>query len=295
MPTARACALRCAIADRADWARWSSWWRPVICTEVVSKGFIPRQDTGVINGNTRAGRHHLQRDDPIPAADRRYHSEKPECRFRDVHGGAGHGRGSGRQRRTLHHPPEADARAHSDCRRGHSGNSQGGLAGVRACGCFCPTRRPSASAARCPRATTCSRCRDPNCGACTVPGRSSKTGCKALPILQDVATNLELRNPEIQVSILRDQASALGITPQQIAVGAPQRVRRAPGQHRVWRGGPVSGDAGARPALPGGHQCHGVAVHSESRLAPWCRSAPWRKSRAASGLFRWRTPDSCRR
>jgi len=37
-----------------------------------------------------------------------------------------------------------------------------------------------------------------------------------VPLLQDVNTNLELRNPEIQVNILRDRAAALGITPQQI-------------------------------------------------------------------------------
>jgi HAE1 family hydrophobic/amphiphilic exporter-1 len=37
-----------------------------------------------------------------------------------------------------------------------------------------------------------------------------------LPLIQDVNTNLELRNPEIQINILRDRAAALGITPQQI-------------------------------------------------------------------------------
>ncbi|MDP2760746.1 MAG: efflux RND transporter permease subunit [Sideroxyarcus sp.] len=35
-------------------------------------------------------------------------------------------------------------------------------------------------------------------------------------ILQDVNSDLELRNPEIQISIQRDRAAALGITPQQI-------------------------------------------------------------------------------
>src|SRR4029079_12247213 len=34
--------------------------------------------------------------------------------------------------------------------------------------------------------------------------------------LQDVSTNLELRNPEIQIDILRDRAAALGVSPQQI-------------------------------------------------------------------------------
>jgi HAE1 family hydrophobic/amphiphilic exporter-1 len=35
-------------------------------------------------------------------------------------------------------------------------------------------------------------------------------------MLQDVNSNLELRNPEIQIEIQRDRAAALGITPQQI-------------------------------------------------------------------------------
>jgi HAE1 family hydrophobic/amphiphilic exporter-1 len=35
-------------------------------------------------------------------------------------------------------------------------------------------------------------------------------------LLQDVNSNLELRNPEIQIDIQRDRAAALGITPQQI-------------------------------------------------------------------------------
>jgi HAE1 family hydrophobic/amphiphilic exporter-1 len=33
---------------------------------------------------------------------------------------------------------------------------------------------------------------------------------------RDVSTNLELRNPEIQINILRDRAAALGVSPQQI-------------------------------------------------------------------------------
>ena len=37
-----------------------------------------------------------------------------------------------------------------------------------------------------------------------------------LPILREISTSLELRNPEIQISILRDRAAALGVSPQQI-------------------------------------------------------------------------------
>jgi Cation/multidrug efflux pump len=39
---------------------------------------------------------------------------------------------------------------------------------------------------------------------------------KTLPVIQDVNSSLELRNPEIQVHILRDRAASLGVSPQQI-------------------------------------------------------------------------------
>ena len=37
-----------------------------------------------------------------------------------------------------------------------------------------------------------------------------------LKVIQDVNSNLELRNPEVQVDILRDRAAALGISPDKI-------------------------------------------------------------------------------
>ncbi len=39
---------------------------------------------------------------------------------------------------------------------------------------------------------------------------------RAEKIIQDVNSNLELRNPEIRVEILRDRAAALGVTPQRV-------------------------------------------------------------------------------
>ena len=39
---------------------------------------------------------------------------------------------------------------------------------------------------------------------------------REVSLIQDVNTDLELRNPEIQITILRDRAAALGITPQQV-------------------------------------------------------------------------------
>ncbi len=43
-----------------------------------------------------------------------------------------------------------------------------------------------------------------------------ETRLHTMPILQDVNSDLELRNPEIRVEILRDRAAALGVTAQQI-------------------------------------------------------------------------------
>jgi HAE1 family hydrophobic/amphiphilic exporter-1 len=39
---------------------------------------------------------------------------------------------------------------------------------------------------------------------------------RASDAFRDVSTNLELRNPEIQINILRDRAAALGVSPQQV-------------------------------------------------------------------------------
>jgi HAE1 family hydrophobic/amphiphilic exporter-1 len=48
------------------------------------------------------------------------------------------------------------------------------------------------------------------------PGQEMLARLSAMPILQDVSTNLQLKNPEIQLNILRDRASALGISSEQI-------------------------------------------------------------------------------
>ncbi|MEN3355959.1 MAG: hydrophobic/amphiphilic exporter (mainly bacteria), family [Betaproteobacteria bacterium] len=48
------------------------------------------------------------------------------------------------------------------------------------------------------------------------PAQELEARLRQSPMLQDVNTSLELRNPEIQISILRDRAAALGVSPQQI-------------------------------------------------------------------------------
>ena len=48
------------------------------------------------------------------------------------------------------------------------------------------------------------------------PAQEMEARLRESRMLQDVNTSLELRNPEIQISILRDRAAALGVSPQQI-------------------------------------------------------------------------------
>ena len=48
------------------------------------------------------------------------------------------------------------------------------------------------------------------------PAEELEAQLRALPLLTDVSSNLELRNPEIHVRILRDRAAALGVSSQQI-------------------------------------------------------------------------------
>ncbi len=48
------------------------------------------------------------------------------------------------------------------------------------------------------------------------PGAELEARIRALPLVRDVSSNLELRNPEIQVRVLRDRAAALGISSQQV-------------------------------------------------------------------------------
>ncbi len=186
---------------------------------------------------------------------------------------------------TLHHPPEAacsERTATAD--EVIQEIRQRGLAGCRACGCFCPIRRRSASAARCRTSDYVFTLTGPELRALYGPAQElEEQAARRCRILQDVSTNLELRNPEIQISILRDQASALGITSQQIETGALQRVRRAPGQHAVRRGGPVSGDARARPALPGATSMPWNRCSSRVPAARWCRSARVARSEKRRG------------
>jgi HAE1 family hydrophobic/amphiphilic exporter-1 len=53
-------------------------------------------------------------------------------------------------------------------------------------------------------------------GALYGPAQALEARLRESRMLQDVSTSLELRNPEIQIDILRDRAAVLGVSPQQV-------------------------------------------------------------------------------
>ena len=82
-------------------------------------------------------------------------------------------------------------------------------------------------------------------------GEMMEQQMRELPGLQDVSSDLRMKNPQINVVIQRDKASAAGITAAQIEIGPVQRLRLPPGFHHLGPQQPVPchpGAAGRRPA-----------------------------------------------
>ncbi len=70
----------------------------------------------------------------------------------------------------------------------------------------------SASAASSPRACTSSRCRAPTPTSSTAIAPQLEAKLRELPGLQDVTSDLQIKNPQVDVEIDRDRAAALGVT-----------------------------------------------------------------------------------
>jgi hydrophobic/amphiphilic exporter-1 (mainly G- bacteria), HAE1 family len=188
----------------------------VFLYSVVSKGFIPRQDTGVINGNTRA------REGITFAEMVRYQQQIAEIIQKNpnvdsVMSTAGQGTGGangdnvGRYIIRLKHTSQRDASADEVIQQIRREAAR--VQGVRLFLSNPPAIRIGGTISTSDYVFTLT---GTELRSLYGPGQELEARLKNLPLLQDVASNLELRNPEIQVSLLRDQASALGITSQQV-------------------------------------------------------------------------------
>ena len=184
--------------------------------DAVSKGFIPRQDTGVINGNTRAREGTtfttmVRNQQAIAEIIRK--NENVEAVMSTAGQGVGGALGDNIGRFIVRLKPREERAAGADdviqqIRREAAGNQNLRLflsnpPAIRIGG--------SITTSEYVFVVTGTDLRE-----LYGPGQELEARLRAMPILQDVASNLELRNPEIQLSILRDRASALGISSQQV-------------------------------------------------------------------------------
>ncbi len=184
--------------------------------QAVSKGFIPRQDTGVINGNTRAREgtpfRVMERNQQVIAG-----IVQKNANVEAVMSTAGQGVGGtfgdnvGRVIVRLKDRKERASGADEviqQIRREAAGNQD-----LRLFLSNPPAIRIGGTLSTSDYVFTVT---GTDLKQLYGPGQALEGRLRALPLLQDVSTNLELRNPEIQLNILRDRASALGISSQQI-------------------------------------------------------------------------------
>jgi hydrophobic/amphiphilic exporter-1 (mainly G- bacteria), HAE1 family len=182
----------------------------------VSKGFIPRQDTGVINGNTRA-REGITFDEMIRHQQAVAEVIRNNPNVESVMSTAGQGTGGvvgdNVGRFIIRLKPASERTASADQVIQQIRREAAGLQGLRLFLSNPPAVRIGGTLSTSDYVFTLS---GSDLKSLYGPGQELEARLRTLPILQDVASNLELRNPEIQIRIQRDRAAALGISSQQV-------------------------------------------------------------------------------
>ncbi len=184
--------------------------------DIVQKGFIPRQDTGVIFANTRA------REGVTFAEMIRYQQQVAEViqnnpNVEAVMSTAGQGTGGvigenvGRLIVRLKHRDQRDSTADQVIQQIRRDSA--GLQGVRLFLSNPPAIRIGGTLSTSDYVFVLT---GTDLKSLYKPGEEMEARLRALPLVRDVSSNLELRNPEIQVRVLRDRAAALGVSSQQV-------------------------------------------------------------------------------
>ncbi|HXF65870.1 MAG TPA: efflux RND transporter permease subunit [Burkholderiales bacterium] len=184
---------------------------------MVPQGFIPRQDTGVIFGNTRAPEGitfaELERRQRAVAAVIQKHPAV-EAVMSTAGQGTGGVVGDNVGRVIVRLKPRGERNLGADqviqeLRRSFAGGAQG----LR----IFMNNPPSINiGGLVGNADYQMVVQGTELGTLYTAAQELEARLRESDFLRDVSTNLELRNPEIQISILRDRAAALGVSPQQI-------------------------------------------------------------------------------
>ena len=89
-------------------------------------------------------------------------------------------------------------------------------------------------------------------GAVPAGRRSSKPRSASFPASRTCSSDLQIKNPQIQVDMDRDKISALGLTVNQVETALYNALRHAPGVADLRAEQSVSGDPAGRAGVPEG-------------------------------------------
>jgi len=189
----------------------------VVIYKMVPQGFIPRQDTGVIFGNTRAPEGitfaELERRQRLAAEIVQKHPDV-EAVMSTAGQGTGGTSGDNLGRLIVRLKPRAERTLGADeviqeLRRPFAG----GALGLRV---FMSNPPAINIGGLVGNADYQMVVQGSDLKTLYAEVQELETRLRELDFLREVSTSLELRNPEIQINILRDRAAALGVSPQQV-------------------------------------------------------------------------------
>ncbi len=185
--------------------------------KMVPQGFIPRQDTGVIFGNTRAPEgitfSELERRQTAVSAIVQKHPDV-EAVMSTAGQGTGGIVGDNVGRIIVRLKPRNERKLGADqviqeLRRSFAGGAQGLRVFMN--------NPPSVNiGGLIGNADYQMVVQGTDLGTLYASAQALEARLRESDFLREVSTSLELRNPEIQIRILRDRAAALGVSPQQI-------------------------------------------------------------------------------
>ncbi len=184
--------------------------------EVVQKGFIPRQDTGVINANTRAREGVTFEEMTLyqqQVADIIQKNPNVEAVMSTAGQGVGGVVGSNIGRLIIRLKDRSERTVGADEVIQQIRREAARVQGVRLFLSNPPAIRIGGTLSTSDYIFVLT---GTDLKSLYKPGQDMEARLRALPMVQDVSTNMELRNPEIQVRVLRDRAAALGINAQQV-------------------------------------------------------------------------------
>jgi len=189
----------------------------VVLYKLVPQGFIPRQDTGVIFSNTRA-----PEGITFAELERRQKAvlevilKHPDVEAAQSTAGQGTGGvvGDNVGRVIIRLKPRKDRKQGADQIIGDLRRSFGG--GAQGMRVFMSNPPSINIGGLIGNADYQMVVQGTDLSALYTSAQELESKLRDTNILREVSTSLELRNPEIQINILRDRAAALGVSPQQI-------------------------------------------------------------------------------